>query len=158
MLKKTSVMQLAVHSLMWLRLVSWWNKQQTRMKEKKHSEPAKEIFLIINQSRLFKANVRYKPFVRLWWYLIKPGICVPWGTGPLVGSTKRPLEFCTLSLRKIDTWYWGNKTKNTVRETNTNRRNVFQSIGLTLICMSWKKIRRVCLISWNSPFDKGVYI
>lgn len=36
--------------------------------------------------------------------LIKPGTCVPCGTGPLVGSTKRPFEFCTLSLRKIDTW------------------------------------------------------
>lgn len=34
----------------------------------------------------------------------------------------------------------------------------FQMNGVTLICMSWKKIRRVCLISWNSPLDRGVYV
>lgn len=29
---------------------------------------------------------------------------------------------------------------------------------LTLICMSWKKIKRVCLINWKSPFDMAAYI
>lgn len=35
--------------------------------------------------------------------LMSPGVCVPYGTGPDVGRTNRPLEFCTLSFRKIDT-------------------------------------------------------
>lgn len=35
--------------------------------------------------------------------LMSPGLCVPYGTGPDVGRTNRPLEFCTLSFRKIDT-------------------------------------------------------
>lgn len=29
---------------------------------------------------------------------------------------------------------------------------------LTLMCMSWKKMRRVCLISWNSPAEREPYI
>ena len=43
------------------------------------------------------------PFGVVCVYLIKLGTCVPCGTGPLVGRTKRPLEFWTLSLRKMDT-------------------------------------------------------
>ena len=45
--------------------------------------------------------MRVRACVRV--YLIRLGTCVPYGTGPLVGRTKRPLEFWTLSLRKMDT-------------------------------------------------------
>lgn len=40
-------------------------------------------------------------------HLMSPGTSVPQGTGPDTGNTKRPLEFCTLSFRNMDTW--GNK-------------------------------------------------
>lgn len=52
------------------------------------------------------------------WYLIKPGTCVPCGTGPQVGSTKRPFELCTLSLRNIDTWDRDNKDMGKKRKSN----------------------------------------
>lgn len=35
---------------------------------------------------------------------------------------------------------------------------VCMSYLLTLICMSWKKIKRVCRINWKSPLDMGAYI
>lgn len=91
-------------------------------------------------------------------YLIVPGTWVPKGTGPLVGSTKRPLEFWTLSLRKMDTWYTKKTVKSEENAWRNNRMNRMDGRELTLICMSWKKIRRVCLINWKSPLVMGVYI
>ena len=41
---------------------------------------------------------------------------------------------------------------------NAMKQTVCMSRLLTLICMSWKKIKRVCRINWKSPLEMDAYI